>query len=70
VEAGWAGVEWIDLAQNKDFWRALLNAVMNRWVPLNGRELSSGYTTCGLSSSVQLHRVSYHLEKVMMDINY
>ena len=27
------GVDWIDLAQDRDRWRALVNAVMNLWVP-------------------------------------
>jgi hypothetical protein len=27
------GVDWIDLAQNRDRWRALVNAVMNLRVP-------------------------------------
>ena len=27
------GVDWIDLAQNKDGWRALVNAVMDLRVP-------------------------------------
>ena len=26
------GIDWIDLAQNRDRWRAVLNAVMNIWV--------------------------------------
>jgi hypothetical protein len=30
---GWGGVEWVDLAENRDRWQALLNAVMNRRVP-------------------------------------
>jgi len=29
------GMDWIDLAENKDRWRALLNVVMNLWVPQN-----------------------------------
>jgi len=29
----WGGVDWIDLAQNGDSWQALMNAVMNIWVP-------------------------------------
>jgi hypothetical protein len=28
-EIGWTGVEWIHLAQDRDFWQALVNAVMN-----------------------------------------
>jgi hypothetical protein len=30
---GWDGVEWIDLAQDMDQWRALVNAVVNLRVP-------------------------------------
>jgi hypothetical protein len=32
-EIGSSGMEWIDLAQNKDQWRAYVNAVMNLRVP-------------------------------------
>jgi hypothetical protein len=28
-EIGWRGVEWIHLAQDRDRWRAVVNAVMN-----------------------------------------
>jgi len=27
------GMDWIDLAQERDRWRALVNAVMKFWVP-------------------------------------
>jgi hypothetical protein len=27
-EIGWGDMEWIDLAQNRDQWRALVNTVM------------------------------------------
>jgi hypothetical protein len=33
-EMGW-GMDWIDLAQDRDRWRALVIAVMNLQVPLN-----------------------------------
>jgi hypothetical protein len=32
-EIGWDGMDWIDLAQNRDQWRALVNAVINLRVP-------------------------------------
>jgi hypothetical protein len=33
LEIGWGGVDCIGLAQDRDKWRALVNAVMNLWVP-------------------------------------
>jgi hypothetical protein len=33
IEIGWGGVDWIDLAQDRDRWRAVVNAVMNLPVP-------------------------------------
>jgi hypothetical protein len=33
LEVGWGGVDWIALAQDRDKWKALVNAVMNLWVP-------------------------------------
>jgi hypothetical protein len=32
-ETGWRGVDWIGLAQDRDKWRALVNAAMNLQVP-------------------------------------
>jgi hypothetical protein len=28
-EIGWDGMDWIELAQDRDEWRALMNAVMD-----------------------------------------
>jgi hypothetical protein len=33
LEIGWGGVDWIGLDQDRDKWRALVNAVMNLRVP-------------------------------------
>jgi hypothetical protein len=41
-EVGWRGMDWIDMAQDRDRWRALVNAVMNLRVPQNaGNVLTS-----------------------------
>jgi hypothetical protein len=32
-EIGWGGVGWVDLAQDRNQWRDLMNMVMNLEVP-------------------------------------
>jgi hypothetical protein len=34
-EVGWGGMDWIDMAQGRERWRAVVNAVMNLRVPQN-----------------------------------
>jgi hypothetical protein len=43
-EIGWDGLDWIDLAQDRDQWRALVNTVMNLRVSSNAGKLLSGCT--------------------------
>jgi hypothetical protein len=32
-EIAWDDVDWIDMANDRDHWRALVNSVLNLWVP-------------------------------------
>jgi hypothetical protein len=41
-EIGWGSMGWIDLAQDRDQWRALVNTVMNLRVPQNAGNFLSG----------------------------
>jgi hypothetical protein len=34
-EVGCGGVDWIELAQDKDGWQTFVNAVMNLWVSID-----------------------------------
>jgi len=33
IKMGFGGMDWMDQAQDRDSWWALMNAVMNLWVP-------------------------------------
>jgi hypothetical protein len=41
-ELGWSGMDWIDLAQDRYRWGALVNTVMNLRVPYNTGKFLSG----------------------------
>jgi hypothetical protein len=58
-EIGWGYMDWIDLAQDGDRWRALMNTVMNLRVPQNVGKFLSSCTTGSFSRRAQLHVVSY-----------
>jgi hypothetical protein len=47
-------MDWIDLAQDKEQWRALVNTIMNLRVPSNAAKFLSGCTTGSFSRRAQL----------------
>jgi hypothetical protein len=57
-EIEWGGMDWIDLAQDRDQWRALANTVMNLWVPQNAGKFLYSCITGGFSRRARLHGVS------------
>jgi hypothetical protein len=38
-EIGWVGMDWIELDQDRDQWRAVVNTAMNLGVPQNCWEI-------------------------------
>jgi hypothetical protein len=48
---GWDGVDWIDMAQDREQWRALVNTVLNLRAPCNAENFLSGCTIEGSSRS-------------------
>jgi hypothetical protein len=51
-------MDWIDVAQDREQWRALVKTSMNLRVARNVRKFMSSCTTSGSSRKVQLHGVS------------
>jgi hypothetical protein len=48
-DIGWSGMDWADLAQDRDQWRTLVNTEMNLWVPFNVGKFLSSCATGGFS---------------------
>jgi hypothetical protein len=57
-EVEWGDMDWIDLGQDRNRWRALVNSVLNLLVPQNAEKLSNVLTTGCLSISAHLDTVS------------
>jgi hypothetical protein len=57
-EIGLGGMDWIDLAQNRDQWRVIMNTVMNLRVQSNFYKFLSSCSTGVFSRMAQFHGVN------------
>jgi hypothetical protein len=48
-------MEWIELAQDRDQWKAFVNTVMSVQVPYNAGKFLSSCTTVSFSRKVLVH---------------
>jgi hypothetical protein len=55
-EIGWDGMDWIDLAQDRGQWRALVSTMMNLQVPKSAGKFLSSCTIGGFSRRAQLRK--------------
>jgi hypothetical protein len=49
-EIEWGGIDWINLAWDRDHWRSLVNAIINLRVPYNVGKFLTGLTTGSFSA--------------------
>jgi hypothetical protein len=54
-ETGWDAISWIDLARDRDQWRAVVNTVMNLPVPYNAGNFLRSCIIGSFSRRAELH---------------
>jgi hypothetical protein len=57
-EIGWNCMDWIDLAQDRDQWRALVDTVMNLWEKMLGNSLVAAQLAASEEGLISMELVS------------
>ena len=65
-EMGWEGIDWIDLAHDRNMWQTSVNEVMNLRVPLNATNFSTSQRIVSLSRRILLHGVRYFIVFILL----
>jgi hypothetical protein len=62
-EIGWGGMDWFDLAQDRDQLWTPVNLVMKIWVPYSVVKFLRSWATGGFKRKTQLYGVSWLVKK-------